>query len=279
MRNDSPRTFPARLGLLPFLFPFLLFSWGCGSLPSGKPPSPLPHPRWVPVREGPAYRSVEGRSLDVEILGNGPVNVHFHAGIHGSEPEGVALLDRLEEVLLSRPDLVEGLRVILVKRANPDGLARGTRFNARGVDLNRNFPARNWKRLPRGRSGRAPLSEPETRALADLFRRWPPALVVTLHAARRSVNWDGPCADLAAKMAAENGYRLESTVGYATPGSLGSWLGKDRDVPVITLELRRGSPRDLWKENRKALLEAVLWARKRYLSGKSAPGRGRRALP
>jgi len=197
----------------------------------------------------------------VEILGNGPVNLHFHAGIHGSEPEGVDLLERLEKTLQSRPDLVEGLRIILVKKANPDGLARHTRYNANGVDLNRNFPARNWKRLPRGRSGAVPLSEPETRALADLFLRWPPALVVTLHAARRSVNWDGPCADLAAGMAERNGYRLESTVGYATPGSLGSWMGKDRGVPVITLELRRGRPGELWEENREALLEAVRWAK------------------
>ncbi len=245
-------------------------------------PSPLPGPRWVPLRPGPSYASVQGRPIEVDVLGSGKVNLHFHAGIHGSEPEGIALLERLEEVLSSRPDLMEGLRVILVKRANPDGLARGSRYNANGVDLNRNFPARNWKLLPRGRSGKAPLSEPETRALADLFRRWPPALVVTLHSARRSVNWDGPCAGLAAKMARENGYRLESTVGYATPGSLGSWMGKDEGIPVITLELRRAPAETLWKENGKALLEAIRWARERFLPARkerSGSGRGPRARP
>ncbi len=264
-----------RRGLSPLLSllllpPFLLFP-GCGSLPAWKEDASLPRARWVPLRAGPSFTSFRGRPIETDVLGEGPVNIHFHAGIHGNEPEGVDLLERLESLLLSRPDLVRGLRIVMVKRINPDGLAMHTRYNANGVDLNRNFPARNWKPLPRGRAGGAPLSEPETRAIAELFSRWPPSLVVTLHAARRSVNWDGPCRDLAERMAAANHYRLESTVGYPTPGSLGSWLGKDKDVAVITLELRRGTAEELWKENREALLEAVRWARERFLSGPPGP--------
>jgi len=257
-----------RLALCPALAVLLLLVACAAPPPVALPPlreSPPPLPPPLPIRF-----SHGGRLLTHDILGFGPANLHIHAAIHGNEPEGIELARRLQAELEADPSLRRGLRVIFVNPANPDGLAAKTRYNAKGVDLNRNFPARNWRRLAHSRlggSGPAPLSEPETKALVELVERYPPVLVVSLHSAAHCVNWDGPCADLARTMAHLTGYRLAPTIGYPTPGSLGSWLGKDRGVPVITLELHRVGPDRLWQENRQALLAAVRWAARREAPG------------
>ncbi len=64
---------------------------------------------------------------------------------------------------------------------NPDGVAAGTRGNAHGVDLNRNFPFR-WRPLVGGEySGTGPLSEPESRAAHRLILREKPDLTIWFH--------------------------------------------------------------------------------------------------
>jgi protein MpaA len=65
---------------------------------------------------------------------------------------------------------------------NPDGTAAGTRQNAHGVDLNRNFPYR-WRHIGRGTfySGPRPGSEPETRAALRLIRRLRPSVTIWYH--------------------------------------------------------------------------------------------------
>ena len=59
--------------------------------------------------------------------------------IHGNEPAGKAVSRRLRR---ARPP--RGTALWLIDDANPDGAAAGTRHNAHGVDLNRNFPYR-WR--------------------------------------------------------------------------------------------------------------------------------------
>ncbi len=66
------------------------------------------------------------------------------ATIHGSEPAGHAAGGGVCEWLVAHPAELAGRTVVIVPVANPDGFAAGERFNAHGVDLNRNFPAGNW---------------------------------------------------------------------------------------------------------------------------------------
>jgi protein MpaA len=99
--------------------------------------------------------------------------------IAGDEPGGVAVT-----AMLASQAAVRGVRLWLIPDVNPDGAARGTRVNADGVDLNRNFPFR-WRHLgaPGSRfySGPRPSSEPEARAIEAFIRRARPGLVIWLH--------------------------------------------------------------------------------------------------
>src|SRR5688500_9637424 len=110
--------------------------------------------------------------------------------IHGDERAGM----RVTHWLL-RAGAPVNTEVWVVQNLNPDGVARGTRQNGRGVDLNRNFGAM-WK--PIGRrwdpqySGPRPWSEPETRLARALIRRIRPTVTVWFHQPQTVVRAWGP---------------------------------------------------------------------------------------
>jgi predicted deacylase len=183
--------------------------------------------------------SVERRPLYVAQSGSGPVRVYVIGGVHGDETEGRSMIDSLAR----SPNPAVTLRIL--RDLNPDGTAAGRRFNARGLDLNRNWPASNFD--PSSTGGAQPLSEPETRALAADLRAFRPDIVVVLHSAADGpfVNYDGPAAALAADFATAAGgewpgWYVRPDMGYATNGSLGSYLGVDQNIPILTIEFRQG---------------------------------------
>ena len=99
--------------------------------------------------------------------------------IHGNETQGRRVVDRLRHHSrrLRRSDLWT------IETVNPDGVAAGTRGNARAVDLNRNF-ATGWKPIPPSSgyySGPKPFSEPETRAVRSFLRRLRPDVTIWYH--------------------------------------------------------------------------------------------------
>jgi protein MpaA len=183
--------------------------------------------------------SVERRPLYVAQSGTGPTRIYVVGGVHGDETVGRSRLD----ALLKSPHYAVTLRVL--RDLNPDGTATRRRVNARGLDLNRNWPSANFD--PADTGGAAPLSEPETRAAAADLQAFRPDLVVVLHAAANGpfVNYDGPAAELAASFAGAAGtswpgWHVRPDMGYATPGSLGSYLGVDRNIPILTIEFQQG---------------------------------------
>lgn len=157
-------------------------------------------------------------------------------GIHGDEPASALIATRLIEDLLERAPLCPTWIVPVV---NVDGLAAGTKNNARDVDLNRNFAAHNWAaEAPAGYNpGRSPESEPETQALASLIERSGATRLLAIHATYRVMNWDGAGQALAEEMAARAGYPASGTIGYPTHGSFGSKYGGDRGLEVVTVEV------------------------------------------
>jgi protein MpaA len=195
------------------------------------------------------------------------------AGIHGDETQGAFISRRLIEMLAGQPGLfhapdgrLAGARVVILPMANPDGAVAKRRRNARRVDLNRNFPARNWvptHRTNRYHGGIEPASEPETRALIDLVERIRPDKIIAIHTIGGGAecnNFDGPAEQLAYAMSPNNQYPVEPSIGYATPGSLGTWAGIEMNIATVTLELPEGrSGQHSWEANREALLAALAW--------------------
>jgi protein MpaA len=125
--------------------------------------------------------SVDHRPIVAWLIASGPArrSVLVVGSIAGDEPGGIAVT----KVLASQA-AVPGVRLWLIPDVNPDGRARGTRDNAHGVDLNRNFPFR-WRHLgapgTRYYSGPRPSSEPESRAIEKFIRRTHPGLAIWLH--------------------------------------------------------------------------------------------------
>lgn len=199
--------------------------------------------------EGLTIDAGEGRRL--LILG----------GMHGDEPKSMFVARRLVQELTGGAGQQSGGRWLVLPCVNPDGSSKRRRRNAAGVDINRNFPTKNWQiSSPRSRmfGGHKPASEPETRAVIRAIDRFGPDVVITIHSIssrRFCVNYDGPGRSVAAMMARRNGYPLRASIGYPTPGSFGTWAGMERGIPTITLELpSHHSMQACWRENREALL-------------------------
>jgi protein MpaA len=233
-------------------------------------------PRPDPAGPGEVVLGTSARGQPIKLYLFGAVAAEAATGgtlviaaIHGDEPSAAFVGRKLVEHLRDHPECTRGdsgrgrlVVVGVIPLANPDGVTLRTRTNANGVDCNRNFPASNWRATRPGRNhtGPAPASEPETRALIRAVETLRPARVVSIHSPLRCNNYDGPPAALALArlMSRYNGYPVEGTIGYATPGSFGTWAGVDRGIPVVTLELPPRTPGEpAWNENRDALLAVI----------------------
>lgn len=220
-----------------------------------QPASPDPLRRTIVV----GY-SVLHHPITAVQFGHGPDVTLVIGGMEGDEPSGSYVVERLVTDLLTHPQLVAGAEAILVPRMNPDGLARSTRVNADGVDINRNFPAEDWGHSaaePRYNPGPRPASEPETQTAIRLISELHPCRIITIHAPYHQLNIDGPARSLASLMQHFDHYRITTDIGYPTPGSLGTYAGKELHIPVVTLELPPVSGTMAWAQNKNALLAAI----------------------
>lgn len=148
----------------------------------------------VPVATATAQRVVVGKSVDGRpivawTVGSNQAHrkILVVGVIHGTELAGLAITSALRGTRVPK-----GVQLWVVPKINPDGAAAGTRQNAHGVDLNRNFPYR-WQ--PTGDqtfySGPRAASEPETRATIALVRRIHPAVSIWYHQAMDLVDMAG----------------------------------------------------------------------------------------
>lgn len=173
------------------------------------------------------------------LLGQNPILLM--GGIHGDEPEGVHLaqetLKWLEACAKKQHPVAPW---ICVPCLNVDGFAKSTRVNARGVDLNRNYPSRDWSptaNKERYYPGPGPASEPEIQAVVELVQTYRPRLIIHCHSWKPCIVAAGPRAETDAKrLSASSGYEYMEEIGYPTPGSLSRYGWHDHQIPIICIE-------------------------------------------
>jgi protein MpaA len=136
--------------------------------------------------------------------------------IHGNEPAGIAVARRV--IAAAAPP---GVALWVLPTLNPDGVAARTRGNARGVDLNRNFPF-GWRPLGGLEySGPNPLSEPESRTAVRLVRRTRPEITIWFHQPFGLVDLSGGDSAMERRYAQLVGLPAARLPHY--PGSVSSW--------------------------------------------------------
>lgn len=166
--------------------------------------------------------------------------------IHGDETEAGSLGRYwMERMIKVSPR--NSWRMIPV--ANPDGVKNKTRTNSRGVDLNRNFPTKDWqqdamnfwekeaRKSERRFPGKAAGEEPEVKCVIKQIDDFQPDFVISIHTPLHVLDFDGP----KLKKRPNYTYLPWKSLGNF-PGSLGRYLWVERNVPVLTTELKNSLP-------------------------------------
>lgn len=171
-------------------------------------------------------------------------------GVHGDEPEGVILAQETLKWLKQTQNEIsiaeKLLPWIVIPCLNPDGYNMHERTNGNGVDLNRNYPSRDWSpdaKKPRYNPGPRPASEPEIQALVKLIQEVSPQLIIHCHSWQPCIVYAGEGALPAARALGEaSGYEVRDDIGYPTPGSLSRYGWHDNKIPIICIEEQEHSP-------------------------------------
>jgi zinc carboxypeptidase len=217
--------------------------------------------------------SVEGRDIWAWQFGSGERVLLLVGGIHtGYEANTVALVNEMILHYESTPaDVVPEIMLVLVPVLNPDGLAVGRRmegrFNAHGVDLNRNWGC-DWSSDAQFMStnvdpGPRAFSEPESVALARWIRSQHPAAAIFYHSAANGV-FAGNCNDdhtsdgLAAVLGEATGYPYgQPFTAYPVSGTESNWVD-GLGIPAVDVELA-GTRNTEFERNIKGVLAVQCW--------------------
>ena len=176
--------------------------------------------------------------------------------IHGDETLGWGVVDRLMAATVPT-----GVDLWLVRSVNPDGSVLHRRGNAHGVDENRNWPA-GWQASSPGSStygGPAPLSEPETAALARFLQGLKPRTVVVFHSPLNAVDYsDGADPAVTRYVAKASGF-VARRLG-SRPGAFTGWFNAQRwHGTAITFEFARTTSASQLSRVAAAMIALARW--------------------
>ena len=223
--------------------------------------------------------SLAGRPIEAYSFGSGEREFLIVAGIHGgSEWNTIALANELITYINEHPDIIAGdTTLYIIRNMNPDGEARAHgvdgRVNNNGVDLNRNFPTKNWVpewdrdgcwNYRETTGGAYGGSEPETRTVMNFIQLHDFTAVISYHSAALGifpggVPWEEPSKELAAKLAMVTKYPYPPLdTGCEYTGTLADWAVENGVDAAVDMELTNHRDTD-FNQNLKALRAFLTW--------------------
>lgn len=217
--------------------------------------------------------SIEERVIIARQLGEGSRTLLLVGGIHGGwEGNTVTLINELITYFDENPtDILPGISLMFIPVANPDGLIRGReeegRFNANGVDLNRNWSC-EWSKDARWRDqyvnpGDEPFSEPETQAIAAFVQNLRPSTALFYHSAAGGV-FAGSCEGdhgsmlMSQILGQATGYSYGETFSaYPVTGTAASWVD-GLNIPSADVELQSWTDSE-FERNLRGIMALQCW--------------------
>jgi len=234
--------------------------------------------------------SIQNNPLIYTTIGNINAKERFliMCGVHGDE---ITPIKFCFDLLKNIENKLDDIFIIIAPMVSPDSFLteKPTRTNHNGVDVNRNFPTKNWDKLAlkkwkhRYRSdkrrfpGHKSNSEEETKFQIELITDYRPTNIISVHAPLTLLDYDGPSfthdgkihsAKLFLKEMSKraDNYRIKDYPVF--PGSLGNYAGNELKIPTLTLELPSSDPakhKEFWNTFKDAF-EFVLTRKKKINS-------------
>lgn len=215
-------------------------------------------------------KSSLGLPIEAFRFGSGTTKVLILGGVHGDEVEGVIAAKALLGQFMSF--FPYDLDLTIVPEFNVEGVLFKTRGNANLIDLNRNLPTKDWSpevKTLRYHPGPFALSESENKGLVKFIESEKPNFILSLHSWHPVLNVNGDCLAEAECLAQHTGYKIDTDIGYPTPGCLGSYAGLERNSATLTYEIERGlAASEILRVHVPAILESLKVTEQKYKNTK-----------
>ena len=195
-------------------------------------------PSWKITTLGTKIELYSSATLE-ELAKNQARPILLMGGVHGDEPEGVRLAMETLHWLKAQPSQTIA-PWICIPILNVDGITKQTRTNARGVDLNRNYPSKDWSPTftkDRYFPGASRASEIEIQGVVEIIQSQRPRLIIHCHSYKPCIVGTGERATKDTdRLAKSSGFEAVKDIGYPTAGALSSYGWYDNQIPVICIE-------------------------------------------
>ncbi|SFJ48320.1 M14 family zinc carboxypeptidase [Planctomicrobium piriforme] len=195
-------------------------------------------PLWVA-----GEHSTGKRPIEVARSGKGSQFVLVVGSVAGNDPESIELIDATCQLARMYPP-PDPVTLLFVRTPNPDGLAEHVHTNQRGVELDRNFPSRNFTSAPNRLTGPKPASEVETQYMVRVLQEFKPVRVIHL----KSGVGDRPLVMISDKWQATTGAAMlpkdisqDRYQGTFKAGSLEEYVSVEMETAIGTVVLSKGS--------------------------------------